>query len=94
MVTILQCNREDIKCELAEIYKEILAEAQITAEAKAKELLLTPDEVASTLKVSPTTLWRWAKTKYLNPIYMGGKKRYKSSDIMAIINNGGQGNGC
>lgn len=88
MNNIIMCNREDIKYELLSIYQEMKAEAKAEAETKAKEMLLTADEVLSTLKISNTTLWRWQKENYLTPIYVGGKKRYKRSDIMAIIEKG------
>lgn len=46
----------------------------------------TVDEVVSMLGVSKTTLWRWAKMKYLNPIEIGGKRRYKMSDVKNLLN--------
>lgn len=86
---MILCDREEIKCELLSIYKEMRAEAKAEAETKAKEMLLTSEEVMSTLKISDTTLWRWGKCDYLKPIYIGGKKRYRKSDIIAIIEGGG-----
>lgn len=89
MSKILLCSREDIKCELYSIYTEMKAEAEKKAEAKAQEVLLTPEEVQDTLKISSTTLWRWAKGGYLTPIFIGGKKRFKRSDVMTLIEKGG-----
>lgn len=86
---IIQCSRHDIKCEMWNIYNEMQAEADKRAEAKANDVALTPDSAASTLTVSLTTLWRWAKSGYLTPIYIGGKKRYRRSDVMAILEQGG-----
>ncbi len=55
MSKILLCSREDIKCELYSIYTEMKAEAEKKVKAKAQEVLLTPEEVQDTLKISSTT---------------------------------------
>ena len=36
--------------------------------------------------VDRSTLWRWAKTGYLIPAEVGGKRLYKQSDIDIILN--------
>lgn len=90
--TIIQCDREDIKCELFAIYQEMQAEAKREAEANAMEMLFTPEETTKALKISSTTLWRWAKAKYLTPIYLGGRRLYKRGDILSIIEKQGGDN--
>lgn len=45
----------------------------------------SPDQVAKILDVDKSTLWRWAKQGYLVPIEVGGKRRYKMSDIKQIL---------
>ena len=50
-----------------------------------EEEYVTMDEVSSKLQVTKTTLWRWAKVGYLNPIKVGGKSFYKSSDINKLM---------
>lgn len=57
---------------------------QKIADASA-ETYLTTEKVCKMLDVSVTTLWRWAKTKYLVPITYGGQKRYRKSDVERII---------
>ena len=91
MMTILQCNREELRAEIKAIYAEIISDAMKEAEAKAKEMLLTPTEVCEQLKISDVTLWRWQKAEYLTPLYIGGKRRFKSSEVQAIIEKGGAG---
>lgn len=54
--------------------------------AKNKEVYVTPDEAKVQLHVDRSTLWRWAKTGYLIPVEVGGKRLYKQSDIDAILN--------
>ena len=89
MMTILQCNREELRAEIKAIYAEIISDAMKEAEAKAKEMLLTPTEVCEQLKISDVTLWRWQKAEYLKPLYIGGKRRYKTSDVQSLIEKGG-----
>lgn len=53
------------------------------------ETFLTPDEVSEMIGVSKNTLWRWEKDRYLTPIKVGRKSRYKQSEVLALMN--GQG---
>ncbi|MDD3772281.1 MAG: helix-turn-helix domain-containing protein, partial [Weeksellaceae bacterium] len=46
------------------------------------------DQVAKILNVSKTTLWRWDKSGYLKTIEIGGKRRYRMSDIKKILEGG------
>jgi excisionase family DNA binding protein len=39
------------------------------------------------LSISRKTLYNWVHKKYLIPIEIGGKKRFKLSDVNAILNN-------
>jgi hypothetical protein len=45
----------------------------------------SPDRVAEILDVDKSTLWRWKKTNYLVPLEIGGKRRYKMSDINKLL---------
>ncbi len=45
----------------------------------------TRDKVMEMLDVSQSTLWRWAKDGYLVPLNVGGKRRYKMSDVKRIL---------
>lgn len=86
--TILQVDRSELRAELKELYAEIRMEAERAAIIKASERLITPEQAADTLKVSKVTLWRWEKSGYLIPVSIGGKKRYRNSDIVKIIEKG------
>ena len=44
----------------------------------------SPDQVAKILDVDKSTLWRWRKQNYLVPIEVGGKRRYRMSDIGSV----------
>ena len=48
----------------------------------------SPDQVAKILDVDKSTLWRWRKQGYLLPIEVGGKRRYRMSDIKRILEGG------
>lgn len=43
------------------------------------------EKVMEMLDVSQATLWRWAKNGYLVPLNVGGKRRYKMSDVKRIL---------
>lgn len=52
-----------------------------------EDSLLTPSEVAKRFKVDPKTVTRWAKAGKLNSFRtLGGHRRFKASDVEAIIN--------
>ncbi|KAA6321069.1 hypothetical protein EZS27_029237 [termite gut metagenome] len=46
------------------------------------------EQTAKILNVDRSSLWRWAKSGYLTPIEVGGKRRYKMSDIKRILEGG------
>ena len=41
--------------------------------------------VAEILDVDKSTLWRWQKQGYLMPLEVGGKRRYRMSDVKRIL---------
>jgi hypothetical protein len=45
----------------------------------------SPKKTGEILDVSPATLWRWQKSNYLKPVTIGGKRRYRMSDINRIL---------
>ena len=45
-------------------------------------------KVAEILDVDLSTLHRWAKRGLLVPLEIGGKRRYKMSDVRRMLNNG------
>ena len=61
-------------------------ELQIT-DAKA-ETYPSPKRVSEILDVDLSTLWRWNKRGYLCHTEVGGKRRYKMSDVNAILKGG------
>lgn len=59
--------------------------SEVLAAKEKEERYLTPDDVADMVGVSKNTLWRWEKEKYLIPIKIGRKSRYKLSDVKLIL---------
>lgn len=56
--------------------------------ADKMETYPTREQVCTLLDVDQSTLWRWSKRGYLNPIEIGGKRRYRMSDVKCILNGG------
>lgn len=63
---------------------------EIVVSEKA-ETYPTIKQVSEILNVNITTLWRWNKNGYLNTIEFGGGRRYKMSDVKAILQEDGIG---
>lgn len=59
-----------------------------TIEAGRAEVFQEPETVKAALKISESTLYRWAKSKILVPIWVGGQKRYRQSDIDRLVQGG------
>jgi len=59
----------------------------VSDEVPAQEVLLTPSEVATLFRVDPKTVTRWAKAGKLTSIRtLGGHRRYKESEVKALLN--------
>ncbi len=83
---MLAVSLEDLRrfhCDvIADTRKEL--ENQI-AEDK-QERYLTIKQVCEMLSIDPSSLWRWRKKGYLTPAEVGGRRRYRLSDIRKILN--------
>lgn len=75
--------------DLLKANKELVTETVKALEQKltdaAAETYPSADKVAEMLSVSKPTLWRWEKSGYLIPVRIGGKVRYKMSDVKRIL---------
>jgi predicted DNA-binding transcriptional regulator AlpA len=59
---------------------------EIYEKAEEPEQYITRKQVAKMLDVDLSTLWRWdTQLDYLHPIDIGGKRKYKLSDINKIL---------
>ena len=75
--------------DLVEANTLLIAEAkneleQMIADQNA-ETYPSREKVMEMLGVCEATLWRWAKNGYLVPLNVGGKRRYRMSDVKRIL---------
>lgn len=78
--------------DLLDFANEILAGAKMIAQLELEKSqycdeLLTIEEVCELLKVSKMTLYRWDKLGIFKKIEVGGKRRYRKSDVEAVTFN-------
>mgnify|MGYP001459760132 CR=1 FL=1 len=77
------------KNDLFELFQKFQSEKmeldKALHKAESTEVYLSPAEVSKMIGVDLSTLWRWEKTGYLYGYRIGGKKRYKKSDITKIM---------
>jgi excisionase family DNA binding protein len=78
---IYNLNKEALETVLQKI---VDAAIEKHFEKPKEEKLLTIRQVCDLLDVNKSTLWHWHKEGYLKKIYIGGKPRYKESEVMAI----------
>ena len=75
--------------DLVKANKELINETVQNLEQKitdaATETYPSIKKVSELLDVSEPTLWRWRKMGYLVPIRIGGKVRYKMSDVKRLL---------
>ena len=83
---IFQVRGEDLK----EFSNQLLLGAQNIAREQAElaakaDKLLTVEEAAHMLSVSKMTLYRWDQNGILKKVEIGGKRRYRLSDIEKLV---------
>lgn len=83
---ILQVSVEDLKKFAEEILLGAKSIAMLEAEAAASsDQLISVDEAARLLSVSKMTLYRWDQNGILKKVEIGGKRRYRKSDIERLV---------
>lgn len=63
-------------------------ELELAVISDKAETYPSPKQVCEILNVDLSTLWRWNKKGYLKPSEIGGKRRYKMSEVKRILNGG------
>ena len=75
--------------QLNEFANQILSGARaIYEKTEEPEQYITRKRAAEMLGVTNVTIWRWKKESYLVPIEVGGKYKYRLSDINRILGKG------
>ncbi len=83
---VLQVSSKDLKTFAQDILLGAKSIAMLEAEAAASaDQLLTVDQTAQMLSVSKMTLHRWDKSGILKKVEIGGKRRYRKSDIEKLV---------
>ena len=79
---IFQVSGENLMAFAEQILLGAKSIAMIEAEAAvSSDQLISIDEAARLLSVSKMTLYRWDKSGILKKVEIGGKRRYRKSDI-------------
>lgn len=78
----------DLKQFALDIIESTKKELEDVVIADKAETYPSPKRVCEILDVDASTLWRWNKRGYLCPAEVGGKRRYRMSDVNAILNGG------
>ena len=68
------------------LVEEALMRLEKSVAESRTEIYLSRTKVMEMLEVASATLWRWEKCGYLVPLSVGGKKRYRLSDIQRLLN--------
>lgn len=84
----LTISLDDLRTFSNELIEKTKTELQADIVAQQNEVYLTRLEACKFLQVDSATLWRWAKRDYLSPISIGGKRMYRKSDLLNILNGG------
>ena len=84
----LTITLDDLRTFSNELIEKTKQELQADIVAQKNEVYLTRLETCEFLQVDSATLWRWSKRGYLSPIEVGGKRLYRKSDLLNILNGG------
>ena len=82
-ITIGVNELKEFALSIIEHARRDLEQAVISDKA---ETYPSPKQVCDILGVDASTLWRWKKKGYLVPLEIGGKRRYKMSDVKKLLN--------
>jgi excisionase family DNA binding protein len=78
--------------ELREWHNEVISSTKMELEeiviSDKAESYPTVRQVSEMLNVNLSTLYRWNKKGYLKTIEFGGGRRYKMSEVKALMNGG------
>lgn len=78
--------------DLKEWHKEVITDTKRELEqaviADKAESYISAKQVSQMLDIDLSTLWRWEKRGYLVSAKIGGKRRYKYSEVKSILEGG------
>jgi len=77
--------------DLKQAAEDLISRVIERTKDRDSETYLSRKAVSEMLDVTFATLWRWEREKYLLPIHVGRKVRYRKADVMRILKEKG---GC
>jgi excisionase family DNA binding protein len=86
-VTLKKSDLFDLFRAFSDQKTELEAKLQ---KAETTEVYYSPKEVSKMLQIDISSLWRWEQKGYLVGVRVGGKKRFKKSDIDKLMEGGGK----
>jgi hypothetical protein len=75
--------------DLKQAAEELISSVIERTKDRDSEIYLSRKAVSEMLNVTPATLWRWNKEKYLVGVHTGRKLRYRKSDVLRILREKG-----
>jgi excisionase family DNA binding protein len=84
MIQLINLSINDLKC----IISDVLKQEHSNVPPPQSDRLVSPKETCEKLGIDLSTLYRWDKLGYLSKIKIGGKVRYRWSDIEKLIKPG------
>ena len=88
VATLVVMRPDDLKQTIIDAINEAKRKMEDDIKLNASDMFLTTNQVLQRLAISRTTLWNWNKAGYIIPVEIGGKLRYKLSDVNAILTGG------
>ena len=76
----------DLLAAARTIIADTRAELEGTIASSRADYLIPSDKVVEILAIDKSTLYRWSKCGYLNPVRRGRKVFYKYSDVEPLLN--------
>ena len=86
----LSIGLNDLRQWHNEVIEDTKKQLEDVVVSEKMETYPTPKQVCEILGVDNSTLWRWKRKGYLVPANVGGKVRYKMSEVKALLNGGGR----
>lgn len=85
IIQIESINAEEFKDEIIKGVIKALKELNFPIQNADENILLTREETAKMLSISLVTLWVWDKKDIIQSYRIGGKVRYKKSDVLNAL---------
>lgn len=85
---IYQLSGADLMQFADKLIDQTKKQLEADIQAEKSERYLSSNEVCEMLSIQNVTLWRWAKRSYIQAIKVGGKTRYKYSEVKRIAEGG------